>query len=80
MEKENCEEILEIRDKTSVVIIKEVMKDSLKSQFNSVGKTSGKYSAAHTETVYILQRMDGTNEFEPVPSIILLMADGYDDG
>jgi len=64
MEKASCEQILEIRDKTSVTIIKEVLKDGLKIQFNSVGETSGKYLATHTETVDILQRMDGTNEWE----------------
>ena len=64
MEKENCEQILEIKDKNAVTIIKEVLKDGLKIQFNSMGETSGKYSAIHTETVDILQRMDGTNEWE----------------
>jgi hypothetical protein len=64
MNKENCELILEISDKTSVTIIKEFLKDGVKIQFNSVGETKGKYSAAHTETVDILQKMDGTNEWE----------------
>jgi hypothetical protein len=60
----DCEQILEIKDKNAVTIIKEVLKDGLKIQFNSVGETSGKYSAMHTETVDIVQNMDGTNEWE----------------
>ncbi len=65
MEKpENCEQILEIKDRTSVTIIKEVLKDGLKIQFNSVGETKGRYNARHTETVDILQKMDGSNEWE----------------
>ncbi len=64
MQKENCEEILEIKDKTVVTIIKEVLKDGLKIQFNSVGEVTGKYFANHTETVDIIQKMDGTNEWQ----------------
>jgi len=64
MKKENCEQILEIRHKTSVTIIKEFVKDGVKIQFNSAGEVTGRYSARHTETVDILQKMDGTNEWE----------------
>jgi len=64
MEKENCEQILEIKDKTSVTIIKEFRPDCAKIQFNSVGEVRGKYTGSHTETVDILQKMDGTNEWE----------------
>ncbi len=64
MERENCEQILEIKDKTSVTIIKEFLKDGVKIQFNSVGEVEGKYSVMHTETVDILQRTDGTNDWE----------------
>jgi hypothetical protein len=44
----DCEKILEIKDKNAVTIIKEVLPDGLKIQFNSAGETSGKYSAMHT--------------------------------
>ncbi len=64
MEKENCEQILEIRDKTVVTIIKEFMKDGVKTQFNSTGDTKGKYNARHTETLDLLQRIDGSSEWE----------------
>ncbi len=37
MEKETCEQFLEITDKTVVTIIKEFMKDEVKTQFNSTG-------------------------------------------
>jgi hypothetical protein len=61
---EDCELILEIKDKANVTIIKEFMKDGVKIQFNSMGQTDGRYSAMHTETVDIIQRMDGTNDWE----------------
>ncbi len=61
---EDCEQILEIKDTTSVTIIKEFLKDGIKIQFNSLGETKGRYSASHTETVDIVQKMDGTNEWE----------------
>src|SRR5512138_3738404 len=64
MQKENCEQIFEIKDKTVVTIIKEIMKDGIKMQYNAVGEVTGKYIAAHIETVDIIQRMDGTNEWE----------------
>jgi hypothetical protein len=60
----DCEQILEIKDRTSVTIIKEFMQDGAKLQFNSVGETKGRYQAQHTETVDIVQKMDGTNEWE----------------
>ncbi len=60
----DCEQILEIKDKTSVTIIKEFLQDGMKIQFNSVGESKGRYQAQHTETVDIIQKMDGTNEWE----------------
>ena len=60
----DCEQILEIKDKTQVTIIQAVLPDGLKIQFNSAGTTSGRYKAQHTETVDIIQHMDGTNEWE----------------
>ncbi len=60
----DCEQILEIKDKTAVTIIKEFMNDGVKIQFNSVGESKGRYQAQHTETVDIVQKMDGTNEWE----------------
>jgi hypothetical protein len=60
----DCEQILEIKDKTSVTIIQEFMKDGVKMQYNSLGQTKGRYNANHTETVDIVQKMDGTNEWE----------------
>ncbi len=64
MEKKNREKMLEIKDKNAVTIIKEFTKDGARIQFNSTGEVKGKYSAMHTETVDILQKMNGTNEWE----------------
>ncbi len=64
MEKENREQILEIKDAVSVTIIKEFSRDGAKIQFNSKGETKGEYTAQHTETVDIVQQTDGTNEWE----------------
>ncbi len=61
---EDCELILEIKDKNSVTIIKEFTNDGAKLQFNSVGETKGRYQAQHTETVDIIQKIDGTNDWE----------------
>ncbi len=65
MEKpENCEMILEIKEKTSVTIIKEFTENGAKIQFNSVGESKGLYEAKHTETVDLLLKMDGSSEWE----------------
>jgi len=64
MENKNREKILEIKDKNAVTIIKEFTPDGSKIQFNSTGEVKGKYSGMHTETVDILQKMDGTSEWE----------------
>jgi len=64
MEKKNQEQILEIKDKNAVTIIKEFSSDGSKIQFNSTGEVKGKYSGMHTETTDILQKMDGTSEWE----------------
>lgn len=64
MNKENCEEIVEINEKMVVTIIKEFTKDGAKMQVNSVGETKGKFNAAHTETIDVFQKMDGTNTWE----------------
>ncbi len=64
MPKENCEQIFEIKDKAVVTIIKEITKDGLKIQYNSMGQVTGKYNAMHIETVDIVQKMDGTNTWE----------------
>ena len=60
----DCELMLEIQDKAIVTIIKEFTNEGAKIQFNSVGQVKGRYNAMHTETVDILQKMDGTNEWE----------------
>ena len=65
MEKmENRELLVEIQEKTTAVIIKEFLQDGAKMQYNSMGEVKGKYSGSHIETVDVLVKTDGTNEWD----------------
>jgi len=61
---EKKEMIGEIKEKTSVAIIKEFVADGAIIQYNSVGEFKGKYHASHIETVDVKLKMDGTNEWD----------------
>ena len=58
------EMLAEIKEKTSVVIIKEFNTDGAMIQYNSIGEVKGKYHGNHIETVDVKLKMDGTNEWE----------------
>lgn len=60
---EKKELLAEIKDKFTSVIIQEFTANGAKIQFNAAGEVRGKYSGSHMETVDVLQKMDGTNEF-----------------
>ncbi len=61
---EKREILVEVKAKTSAVIIKEFSKDGAIMQYNSNGEVKGKYHASHIETVDTLFKMDGTSEWE----------------
>lgn len=57
--------MLEIKEKTDVVIIKEFRPDGATIEYNSSGEVKGeKYHATHVETTDVKMNIDGTNEWE----------------
>ena len=44
--------------------MKEFSQDGVKIQSNAMGKVTGKYSGRHLETIDILQKQDGSNQWE----------------
>ena len=56
--------LIETKEKATTVIIKEFSAGGVKLQYNAQGEVSGKYSGAHLETVDIVQKADGTFEYE----------------
>ena len=61
---EKREMIAEIKEKATIVIIKEFTADGALLQYNSVGEVKGKYQGNHMETVDVKLKMDGSNEWE----------------
>jgi len=61
---EKKEMLVEIKEKTNAVIIKEFSQDGAMIQYNSSGEAKGKYHANHVETTDVKMKMDGTNEWE----------------
>jgi len=56
--------ILELREKTTTVTIKDFTPAGVRSEYNLQGQVKGKYEAMHLETVIVLGKSDGTFEFE----------------
>ena len=56
--------LVELSEKATTIIVKEFSPDSMKIQYNAQGHVEGKYSAGHIETADILQKTDGTLEYE----------------
>ena len=56
--------LLEIHGKTVTRTVKEISPNGVKLQMNDEGQTTGKYNAGHIETVTVLIKPDGTNEWE----------------
>jgi hypothetical protein len=72
--------LTEVNEKATTIIIKEISQAGAKLQYNAQGTAKGKYSAGHLETVDILQKPDGTFEYEaraiestPEGDVIMLM-------
>lgn len=56
--------LVEIKGKMITTTIKEFAPTGAKLQINDTGEVKGKYNASHMETVDILAKQDGTNEWE----------------
>ena len=56
--------LVEVKQKMTAIIIKEFLQDGVKIQSNAMGKVKGKYSGRHLETIDILQKQDGSNQWE----------------
>ena len=56
--------LLEVQGKTITRTIKELSPLGVKIEMNDEGQTTGKYNAAHMETVTVFLKTDGTNEWE----------------
>lgn len=56
--------LFEINEKATSRVIKEFSENGAKFQFNAEGEVKGKYSGKHIETVDILLKQDGSNEFD----------------
>jgi len=61
---EKKEMLAEIKEKVNAIIIKEFSKDGAMMQYNSMGEVKGRYHGSHIETVDVMLKMDGTNEWE----------------
>lgn len=56
--------IVETKEKGTTVRVKEFAHNGVKLEFNGQGQSTGKYNGGHLETVDVLQKNDGTYEFE----------------
>ena len=58
-------DMMEIKEKTDAVIIKEFNPDGAVVEYNSSGEVKGnRFHANHMETVDVTMKMDGSNEWE----------------
>lgn len=56
--------LFELKGKTVTRTIKDISPNGVKIEMNDTGEIKGKYNAAHIETVNVLLKTDGTNEWE----------------
>ena len=56
--------LVEVKQKMTAIIIKEFSKEGVKIQSNAMGKVTGQYAGRHLETIDILQKQDGSNQWE----------------
>ncbi len=63
-EKLKGELLFELHGKTVTTPIKEISPNGVRLEMNDVGEVKGKYNAARMETVNVLVKTDGTNEWE----------------
>ncbi len=63
-EKMKGELLFELHGKTVTTTIKDISPNGVKLEMNDTGEVKGKYNAMHRETVNVLIKTDGTNEWE----------------
>jgi uncharacterized protein YkvS len=61
---EKRDELAEIKEKATAIIIREFKPDGAVVQYNSMGEVKGKLHGNHMETVDVNYKMDGTNDWE----------------
>ena len=61
---EKEEYTVEVKQKMTLITIKEFLKDGAKIQSNAIRGVAGKYTGRHLETIDILQKQDGSNQWE----------------
>ena len=66
--------IVELKSKNTTTTIKDITPVGVRLEFNSEGEVKGSFNAAHMETVSVLAKSDGTNEWEA--KIIEMTKDG----
>jgi porphobilinogen deaminase len=68
------ESIVELKSKNTTTTIKDITPVGVRLEFNSEREVKGSFNAAHMETVSVLAKSDGTNEWEA--KIIEMTKDG----
>jgi hypothetical protein len=61
---EKGELLFEINEKATARTVKEFSEDGAKFQYNAEGQVAGKYFGKHIETVDIVLKRDGSNQWE----------------
>lgn len=61
---EKQELLTETSEKATTVTIKEISQTGIKLQYNAQGMVKGKYNGGHLQTVDVVQKIDGTFEYE----------------
>jgi hypothetical protein len=56
--------LVTVKQKITSITIEEFSQDGVKIRYNAMGKVTGKYSGRHLETIDILRRQDGSNQWE----------------
>jgi len=66
--------IVELKSKNTTTTIKDFTPAGVRLEFNAEGEVKGSFNAAHMETVSVLAKSDGTNEWEA--KVIEMTKDG----
>jgi len=56
--------LVDVKQKITSITIEGFLQDGVKIQYNAMGKITGRYFGRHLETIDILRRQDGSNQWE----------------